>query len=77
MENETEILFLYSKEYNEVTAVFLDILTDYYDCYSHIGQHGQCCLEWIKEQKKATKKQYLPLLEELKKIGYKNIKITK
>lgn len=69
-----KVQFVYTKEYKEVTAVFIDENTDFPDCYSHIGQHSMCCKEWVNEQKKASKKQYLPLLSELKSIGY-NVEI--
>lgn len=66
--------FVYTKEFNEVTAVFIDKNIDFPDCYSKIGQHSMCSKEWVKEQEKATKKQYTSLLQELKNIGY-NVKI--
>jgi hypothetical protein len=73
--NNTEIVkvkvkFVYSKQFDEVTAVFINEFTDLLDCYAHIGQHSICSKEWVNEQKPATKKQYLPLLKELQSIGY-------
>jgi len=69
-----KVKFVYTKEFKEVTAVFIDGNTDFPNCYSHIGQHSMCCKEWFNEQKKATKKQFFPLLSELKNIGY-NVEI--
>ncbi len=66
-----KVKFVYTKEFNEVTAVFIDENTDFPDCYSHVGQHSICSKEWVKEQKKATEKQYSQLFQELKNIGYK------
>ena len=71
---DVKVQFVYTTEDKEVTAVFIDGNTDFPDCYSHIGQHSMCCKEWFNEQKKATKKQYKPLLQELKNIGY-NVEI--
>jgi len=71
---DIKVKFVYTKEHDEVTAVFIDENTEFPDCYAHIGQHSICCKEWIDEQKKATKKQYQPLLQELKNIGY-NVEI--
>jgi len=45
--------------------------------YSHIGQHSGCCIDYVKESRKATESEYLPLLNELKSIGYNNLKICK
>ena len=68
---DINVKFVFTKEFNEVTAVFIDNKnTSFPDCYAHIGQHNMCSSEWVKEQKKATEKQYLPLLQELKSIGY-------
>jgi len=65
------VKFVYTKEFKEVTAVFIDKENiQLPDCYSHIGQHSICSIDWVKEQKPATKKQYEPLLKELQSIGY-------
>ena len=72
---DIKVKFVYTKEFKEVTAVFVDEKnTQFPDCYSHIGQHSICSKEWFSEQKTATKKQYKPLLQELKNIGY-NVEI--
>ena len=66
-----KVKFVYTEEFKEVTAVFIDDKnTSFPDCYAHIGGHSMCSIEWVKEQKKANKKQYLPLLKELNIIGY-------
>lgn len=63
--------FVYTKEFKEVTAVFIDEKNPQFpDCYSHVGQHSVCSIDWVNSQAKATKKQYQPLLSELQSIGY-------
>lgn len=44
-------------------------------CYAHIGQHSACHIDYANECKEATKKQYLPLLNELQSIGYNDLKV--
>jgi hypothetical protein len=71
MKTPIKVKFVYTKKFKEVTAVFIDDKNPQFpDCYSHIGQHSICSIAWVKEQKKATKKQYNPLLKELQNIGY-------
>lgn len=36
----------------------------------HIGQHGPSGLDWVKEQKLATAKEYMQVKTELQSIGY-------
>lgn len=38
-------------------------------CYAHIGQHGEC-YDGMKNRKRATRGEYLPLLDEMARIGY-------
>lgn len=38
--------------------------------YSHIGQHSEIHLEYIKESREAEKHEYEDLYNELKSIGY-------
>ena len=45
--------------------------------YSYLGQHSGCSPQYAKESRKATQSEYLPLLNELKSIGYTNLKICK
>jgi len=72
MKERVNVLFLYTKEYDEVTAVFTNKGDEKgnFDCYAHIGQHSNCSVEWTSEQKKAKPKQYKELLLELESIGY-------
>lgn len=39
-------------------------------CYSHVGQHCGCCMEYVNESRLATLEEYEPLLQELDSIGY-------
>lgn len=59
----------------DVFAVFPDdILTgnpSMFACYQHVGQHGLCHIDYIKESKVATKEQYQDLYDELTNlVGY-------
>jgi len=44
--------------------------------YAHVGQHGACSPEYVKECKLATLEQYSDLLAELKNTGYDNLRVT-
>lgn len=44
--------------------------------YEHYGQHGGCHLDYVKDSKKATEAEYLPLKQELESIGY-TLKVCK
>ena len=65
----------------EVLAVFP---TDTWQCadgdflasYMHVGQHGPCSKNYKRFTKPAKRSQYLPLLRELKQIGYNNLVIS-
>jgi hypothetical protein len=51
---KVKVKFVYTKEWKEVTAVFIDEKNPQLpDCYSHIGQHSICSIDWVKEQKKS------------------------
>jgi hypothetical protein len=68
---KVKVKFVYTKEWKEVTAVFIDEKNPQFpDCYSNVGQHSVCSIDWVNSQAKATKKQYQPLLKELQSIGY-------
>lgn len=57
----------------EVTAVFTDSLHyQYKDCYSHVGQHGICGVDWIAENcRPAHYAEYKSLYDELNgSVGY-------
>ena len=63
----------------EVIAVFPYILDN--ECtvlsYAHIGQHSGC-IWYINDFTRAAKEsEYLPLLNELKSIGYDNLRVIK
>jgi len=38
--------------------------------YAHVGQHTEIHPDYLTDKKKATRKQYMPLLKELESIGY-------
>jgi hypothetical protein len=67
-----KVKFVFTPEYNEVTAVFVDSVwpNGVIDMYAHIGQHGAGSNEWFEQQQPATLEQYAPLLAELQSIGY-------
>lgn len=44
-------------------------------CYTHIGQHSACHPMYANKCKEATKSELLPLLNELIRIGYKDLEI--
>ena len=72
---KTKVLFLLHGDIlgEELLAVFPDIEADYSGnklCYAHIGQHGGCCDEYIKDSPEATPEEYEDLKEELISIGY-------
>jgi hypothetical protein len=72
-----KVKFIYTPEWDEVTAVFLDSPDPnrFFKCYAHIGQHGICSKEWFDEQKEATPEQYADLLRELSGI-YETLTIS-
>ena len=64
----------------EVVAVFVDYHDKagcLYECYAHIGQHAVCATEFIAEEcKPASKRQYTPLLRELRNmVGYNAVAV--
>lgn len=81
----TRILFRADKTgsfINSITAIFVDeVFTNSRPSsrmsYAHIGQHGECCLEWVRlATRPAKKEEYTPLLRELENlIGYKDLEI--
>ncbi len=54
-----------SKKYNIKTGE-----TVFYTCYSHVGQHSGCALEYANESRTATAEEREPLIKELESIGY-------
>jgi len=64
---------------NELVAMFPKEQFNHWDTstcmsYSHIGQHGEASKSLMR-CKAATKEQYEPLLKELIRIGYDDLKI--
>ena len=59
---------------NELLALLPDIKenNDCIQCYAHIGQHSAASKNLMK-CKKANEKEFLPLLMELKQVGYDNL----
>lgn len=52
--------------------------TIYCMCYSHREQHSEICRGYYYQNTKpATENEYKPLLKELHKIGYTNLRIVK
>jgi hypothetical protein len=71
---KTKVTFLYEADSNNVFAFFpntICIVTGFYDCYSHFGQHSQCSIEYVSQCREAHHKDYAPLYKELRDlIGY-------
>lgn len=44
-------------------------------CYTHVGQHGSCSLDWLRDTRPATPQEYAALARELEQIGY-NLRIV-
>lgn len=53
-----------------------DSNTRHHASYAHVGQHGPCANWYARNCRPATRKEYLPLLRELRDIGYKNLKVV-
>jgi len=43
--------------------------------YMHVGQHGAACVGLIYETDPAHESEYMPLLKELERIGYSDLRI--
>lgn len=83
----TRVLFLIEKgSKTDVFAYFPDDkFTEFYtplgqkitsySCYSHIGQHSSCNIEYVNKCKRAKFNQYYDLLRELVAQGYKDLYI--
>ena len=73
----TRVIFRKFKKDNEIIALFPDDIVNG-ECmsYMHWGQHSQADYNAvIRYTKSATEDEYAPLLEELKYIGYDDLKI--
>ena len=67
----TKVSFYYNEKNDDLYAFFTEtILGNLGESYSHIGQHSQCHINYVKESRKATKKEYKDLMLELQNIGY-------
>jgi hypothetical protein len=68
----TVIKFYFNEREQDLFALFVhsDEGRGHKLCYSHIGQHCGCCIEYVNESRPATKEEYKDLLEELTSIGY-------
>lgn len=78
---KTKTIFRFYRRYGEVIALFPQIATDvigwYCQSYMQVGQHGGAATDIVvKQTRLATPKEYEPLLQELKQIGY-NVQIAK
>lgn len=81
MKEITTVVFRVAKD-GEVCALFPFELGQVRNpgtcsCYVHVGQHSWADVGYVNKTKPATRKQYLPLLKELRRIGYKNIRVLK
>lgn len=81
--HKTKVQFLIDKngytnqEENEKGQVFAFFTDEMYShdknlrtCYSHIGQHSACHVDYAKESRPATPAEYADLKRELESIGY-------
>ena len=77
----TRVIFRKFKEDNEIIALFPDeIANEHNECWSymHIGQHSPADYNGvIRCTKPAAEDEYAPLLEELKYVGYDDLKVYK
>ena len=63
----------------EVIALFPELAWDEHGnvtSYMHVGQHGAASRDIVQCTKPATPEEYSSLLEELKEIGYKDLKVS-
>lgn len=76
----TAVKFFYNQENKDVFAVFVNDFFKsvfgqrLYGCYSY-GHHSSCSTEYINESRVAKDEEYLPLLNEMKQIGYRELQI--
>ena len=77
----TKVIFRKFVKDGQIIALFPEIIgNSRYECcsYMHIGQH--CSANYalvVFNTKPAKKEEYAPLLEELKQIGYDDLKVYK
>lgn len=78
-----ELKVMFRKETSEngvsnILAVYPDEeINGFLGCYSVIGQHSECHMDYVKQDTtKATKKEYEPFIKHLMNLeGYENIKL--
>lgn len=80
------VIFVKDTEHDgEINAVFPELLWSeplygrkLVTCYAHRGQHSSCSRDWVMDDERriATEDEYMPLLKELKDIGYGELIIT-
>ena len=77
----TRVIFRKCKKYGEIIALFPDCINQYTNnvmAYMHLGQHFECDYNYVVQTSYlATENEYIPLYEELKSIGYDDLKIVK
>ena len=67
------VKFLYHRRNNDLFAFFpndIEISPNIKMCYSHVGQHSSCHINYANESEPASEVQYFLLEQELKSIGY-------
>lgn len=59
----------------EITAVLPDFEANHGNmvCYAHVGQHGECSLDWYYSTRSAKPVEYESLLAELQRIYDNNL----
>ena len=71
---KTKVKFLINERLdNDLIAYFPNDVADLKGnktCYSQIGQHSACCIEYANECREATIDEFENLAKELKSIGY-------
>lgn len=79
--HKTKVVFLYNEREKDLFAFFPN--EDYNSvssltkvCYSHVGQHSACAMDYANESRLATKEEYTDLQKELEGIGY-NLELSK
>ena len=58
------VMAVFPTEYHDINNIYLT-------CYAHLGQHGSCHPDYLKECTIARQSEYEPLKTELESIGYK------
>ena len=84
--NKTQVIFKMENEtdgeaciafFPEVTRDCLHHNCKMIECYAHIGQHSEACIEYFNECRQSTEKEYKDLFNELEnEFGY-NLEIVK